>query len=160
MDLNLLIQICSWPLLIVGGLLSLGLTMFAIVLTTSSKNEDLIRAYLPLTFLPVIAGLCSTMVRTLSSIGMQLSPDTEVAVDPAFLIQMNLVPLLFGFLMAVPPAFVTALGGWRVAWRNNGGKLRSHRTKNKAKDSSTTNDAEFAKARETVDYIDTLVKPR
>lgn len=153
MELSLLIQICGIPLLIVLAALGLALTAIAIFLAVRVKNIPLLIAFLPITALPVMAGFFSTLQGVLESISTQLNPNQELVVEPGFLLLMNLVPILAGILVAIPPTLISIGGRWVLTWRASGARLLPQRqTVEVEHEEPLEQDAE--------DYLRKLVRPR
>ena len=156
MDISLLVQICGWPLLIVISALSLILSLVAAYLIFSVKQQPLLSAFLPLASLPLIAGVISTVVRMLSSIGAHVNSNADLVIDPAFVLQMNFMPILSGLLGGIPPFLIVILGRCMLAWRASSGSAPA-RPKKKA---SRVSEDEQWSAAQADDYLDTLVRPR
>lgn len=156
MSLTLMVQLCGWPLLGTMSLVELFLVVMAAYLVFSAKRENLLQAFLPLTAMPVVVGLFNTFVGFMTSIDMQVDETSTYAIDPGFLLQMNLVPLIVGCIFALPSATLCVIGRMLLAWRNSGIKLFP--PKPPADEPKNTEAKKFA--RETDDYLEKLVRAR
>jgi hypothetical protein len=157
LNLSLLVQLCGLPLVVIVALLSLALTIAACYLLFSVRREELLVAFLPLTGLPALACCFGAWAGALSSISLQLEGQAEVAVDGGLLMQMNLVPLLFGLVACIPPAVIAAVGRWVLAWQASGVELFPG-----GKHDSATEiiDADTMAAREADEYLEQIISPR
>ncbi len=155
MSVSLLIDLCGLPLLIVLSTTSLLLTIIAFYLSFSAKQEKLLTAFVPLTVIPVIAGLGTTFSAMLSSVATGLDSEADLGIDSGFLMQMNLIPLLAGMIASVPPAILASIGRWRLAWQESGIELIK-----KKDDVSKSIKPDAWLAQETEDYLEKLTRPR
>lgn len=156
MKFSLLLQLCGLPLIIVLAVLASVLTLFVLVLAIRFQRTDLLTAFLPLTALPLAAGLASSLVGSLDSIGLQLDPGTDYEIEPAFFLQMNLVPVLVSIHACLPPFLTAIVARWLLAYRISGVRLFPER----AAPPPTDSDQETWVAREADDYLEKLVRPK
>ena len=157
MNFSLLVQLCGFPLLIVLSVLSVVLSLVALYLAFGAKQESLLSAFLPMTILPAVAGLLMTFLDMVSSIGLQLDENTGTAIDSAFVLQMNLIPVLTGLVAAVPPACIVIIARWLCAWKASGIKLLEPK---EADSDTSSDDHERWVANEADEYMEKLVRPR
>jgi hypothetical protein len=160
MNLSVLVQVCGVPLLVVIGILATLLVGLAIYLVVVAKLEELLAAFVPLTLLPALAGLLVTFLDSLSSIGLQVDGTADVAMEPGFLMQMNLIPLLTGLVAGTPGMIIAIAGRWALAWRNSGIRWMPERGPD---DPSSTGDRaaqEAWVAKEADEYLEKLARPR
>ncbi len=156
MNFSLLIQLCGVPLLLVVLATSVMVTCAACYLVFSVRQENLLVAFLPLTLLPLVPAFFVLFTGTLSSIGLQLDTDSDIAFDSGLALQMNLVPVFLGVLASLPPALVTALGRWMLVWKASGIVLFPPRESAETE----TIDPETWESKETDEYLDQLIRPR
>lgn len=157
MNLPLLFQLCGLPLVIILSLLCVGTTGFATYLVLHAKRDALLSAFLPITLFPVLAGLFATLLGTVSSVQMKLDASSDIEIESAFLLQMNLVPLLAGLVTAIPAILVVALGRWMLAWKASGLRLVPQKAE---PDESEVCDERAALARDADEYLERLVQSR
>ena len=155
MNLSLLFQLCGMPLVIVLCLLGLFLTVGALFLAFKVKQIPLLVAFTPLGLLPVMVGVVTAMVMTLSSIEQHLDANSKVISEPGFLLLMNIVPILAGAIVAVPPTMICLVSRWALTWKASGVELFPKKEESDEKDSF-----EAQEKRETEDYLRDLVRPR
>lgn len=157
MNVQFLIQLIGLPLTLVLCTLSIALFFMALVLVVRFKNQQLLTAFQPLTWLPVVAGIFSTLAGLISSIGLQLGDDDEIVGNSSLLFQMALVPLMASLVATMPGLLTTIFGRYLLAWKASG----LHWLKPKAKSSKTQEiDSDEWVAREADDYLEKLVRPR
>lgn len=156
MDFSLVTQLCGLPLIIVLSVLAVLLTIFALTVALKFRRNDLLTAFLPLTALPLAAGLASGLVGSLDSIGMQLDVDTGYDLEPAFLLQMNLVPILVSLVACLPAWLVVVLARWTLAYKLSGVRFRPERPV----PPPSAEDQQKWIAREADDYLEKLVRPK
>ncbi|TWT92030.1 hypothetical protein [Stieleria varia] len=160
MNLSLLLQLCGVPLTIGLIVISAILTIVSLLLYFRTRKESLLTAFFPLTFLPVAAGLASTVIDMVSSIGLQMDPDYGAAMEPVFLLQVGLVPLLAGALASAPPMIVTAAGRWLLAWKASGFRLTPE-PKPKVKTAvEIASEEREAMTRDADKYLEQIIRPR
>lgn len=157
MNLSLLFQLCGLPLVTSLSLLCVGTTGFAIYLVLHAKRDALLSAFLPITILPVFAGLLSTLLGMISSVQMKLDATSDIAVESAFLLQMHLVPLFSGAVTSIPAMLVVVLGRWMLAWKASGLRLVPEKAES---DEFEVCDERAALARDADEYLERLVQPR
>ena len=153
-NLSLLVQLCGIPLVVVLVGLGLALTAIAIFLTIRVKHVPLLVAFLPLTMLPIMAGVVTALLGTLNSISVQLNPESELAVEPGFLLLMNLVPLLAGIVASIPPALISVVGRWALTWRTSGLQIMPRKA------SADDDEEDQPPHQEADEYLRQLVRPR
>ncbi|MEO9590653.1 hypothetical protein [Rhodopirellula bahusiensis] len=157
MNVQFLVQLIGLPLTLVLSILSAALFIVALILVVRFKNPQVLAAFQPLTWLPVAAGIISTFIELLSSIGLQLSDNDAIAGSSSLLFQMTLVPLLASLVATMPGLLTTVIGRYLLAWKASG--LRW--TKPKASSSTTREvDPDEWVSREADDYLEKLVRPR
>lgn len=157
MNLTLILQTCGSIFAVVLATLSFVLTAVAIFLVAKVKRDTLLTAFLPVTTLPVAAGLLVTFLGLVSAIEMQLS-QTEVALEPGFVLLLNLVPLIASIVASLPAALVVVLGRWALAWQASGVRVFPERQVTiEEPDAEETQDE---LRRETNDYLQQLVRNR
>ncbi len=157
MNFSLLVQLCGYPLLILLVILSLSLSLIAFFLVFGAKQEGLLAAFLPLTILPAAAGLMLTFLDMISSIGLQLNENDGATIEPGFLLQMNLIPIVTGFVAAVPPVCIAVVGRWVLAWKASGITLLETTQHDSDR---LPEDHDKWVAQEADDYLEKLVRPR
>lgn len=157
MNLLLLFQLCGLPLVITLSLLCIGTTGFATYLVLHAKRDALLSAFLPITLFPVLAGLLSALLGMVSSVQMKLAASSDIEIESAFLLQMNLVPLFAGLVTSIPAMLVVVLGRWRLAWKASGLHLVSPKVE---PDESEVCDERAALARDADEYLERLVQSR
>ncbi|MCA9140832.1 MAG: hypothetical protein KDB00_28875 [Planctomycetales bacterium] len=158
MNLSRFIQICGLPLFALIAVLSLVLTIVAVLLVVKAKRDFLLSAFLPLCFLPLMLASATSLFSFLSSIEIQLNDNEDAFRDPGLLLTMNLVPVFFGATASFLPAVVTMLGRWSLAWQASGIKLLPERQNRESDGGGIDPDAWVSK--EADDYIEQLVRPR
>jgi hypothetical protein len=156
MNFALFVQLCGIPLLVVMLVLASILTVVAFYLTFAVRRVVLLVAFLPLTLLPIMAGVVSALVGTVGAVGMQIDPSNKTVAEPGFLMLMNMVPLLTGTVAAIPPAVVAIVGRWTLTWRAAGVTLLPRRQE---EGSAAETDGKQL-LRDTDDYLERLVRPR
>lgn len=156
-NLFLLYQLCGLQLVISLSLLCFLTTGFAGYLVIFARRESLLTGFLPITILPVFVGLIYTFVGMLSSMQMQLDASSDMTIEPAFLLQMNLIPLFAGIIAALPAMLVVVLGRWILVWNASG--LQLTRGKDESEDSERF-DEHASLARDADDYLERLVRTR
>lgn len=157
MNVAFFIDLCGLPLLVVLIAIEIALVAAACYLFWSARRTDLLTAFLPLTAAPIVAGLSSTLVGLVSSIGLQLNESVDYQIDPGFLLQMNLVPLVASCIVALPAASIAAIGRYWLTWQESG--LRLFPEREKKDDDSSTDDRDWV-TKEADDYLERLVKAR
>ena len=159
MDLSLVFQLCGWLLVI--GLVGAEVILLIAVgyLAFVAKRESLLQAFFPLTLVPVAIGLLNSFIGFVSGIEMQVDENSTDGLDPSFLLQMNLIPLLAGCIAALPAAGLCVASRFRLAWQSSG--LRLIPEKPPVEDIEDEDFKERKRvARETDDYLERLVKAR
>ncbi|MEM9365033.1 MAG: hypothetical protein AAGD07_03485 [Planctomycetota bacterium] len=152
------VSVCGMPFLTCVGVLALVITLAAIVLLIRFKHEKLLATFMPLCFLPLIAGLIQSVLAIGSGIGMQLDDSADFVVDSSLLLQMNLLPLLVGAVACVPAFLVTTVGRWQLVWKASGLQLLPERGAEAAAADNDQSDAWVEN--ETNEYLERLVRPR
>ncbi|KAA5540470.1 hypothetical protein FYK55_20890 [Roseiconus nitratireducens] len=158
MNVQLLFQICGFPLVAILATVSLGLTLAAVLLSVRVRREDLLRAFLPLCLLPLMVAVGYSLFDSLDSIDVQLNAEDDSLRDSGFLLSMNLIPLQFGAFASTLPALVAMFGRWNLAWQASGIELFRGSDEDNSPDDPLDSDAWVQK--ETDDYLDQLVRPR
>ena len=96
----------------------------------------------------------TALLGTLNSISVQLNPESELAVEPGFLLLMNLVPLLAGIVASIPPALISVVGRWALTWRASGLQIMPRKA------SADDDDEDQPPHQEADEYLRQLVRPR
>ncbi|MCC9641724.1 hypothetical protein LOC71_05515 [Rhodopirellula sp. JC740] len=157
--MTFLIQLIGLPLAVVLGTLSAILFTLALTLLLRFRNAQVLAAFQPLAWLPVVAGLVSSLTSMLSSIGLQLGEDDAMVGSSSLLLQMSLVPLLASFVASLPAVLVASFGRYLLVWNASG--LRWFPAKPETNSNTSQElDSDAWVARETDDYLDKLVRPR
>ena len=123
MNFFFLLDICGVPFLVVIAVLCLGLSLAALHLTFKTRSKELLSAFLPLTLFPLFAGLASTLTESVTAISLQLDDQNGMEIEPAFVLQMSLVPLLFSAAACCIPATIAIAGKFSLAWKDSGARL-------------------------------------
>ena len=110
MDVMLLLEICGPVVTLVLIGTSGILTAITLYLVLSARRQDWVAAFLPVTFLPFYLSLVPAITGTLSAIGSHLGNVDSPSIEPGLLMQMNLLPILFGLLCTSVPAMAAAVG--------------------------------------------------
>ncbi|PNY38538.1 hypothetical protein C2E31_01025 [Rhodopirellula baltica] len=133
--------------------------MAALLLFIKARRENLLAAFLPLCFLPVLASLSVSFVDLLSSIDRMLGQSDGMR-DPAyfvFLLATNLMSILLGVCASAIPATIAMTGRWALAWQASGLRLFPERS---ADESTRALDNEAWINQEADDYLEQLVRPK
>lgn len=156
--MNLLIQLCGLPLFVLTLTISGVLTLGAIWLTFRTGKSSLLSAFLPLCASPFFVMLAASLFGLLASIDVQLDAEEDSLRDPAFLLTMNLVPIVFGAVAASVPALVTMIGCWALALSESGVRLLPERSQED--NVSKGFDPEGWVDQDAEDYLEQLTRPR
>ncbi len=157
MNLPLFVQWCGVVFFVVVILTATVLSIAACVLAFVTKKADLLTAFLPLTLTPFAIAASTTLIDLASSIATQLDADSA-AIDPALLLQLNLMQLLVGVVATIPAATITILGRLLLLLGASGVVLvRKRENVNEGPAKFT---AEEWVNRETNDYLEKLVRQR
>ncbi len=154
MEISLLLQLCGLPLLVTLLLVEMLLIGVASWLVFSARRDNLLQMFLPITAIPIVVGLFNTTVGFLTSISFQVDDRASYSLDPSFLLQMNMVPLLVGCVAALPAATIVIIGRWHLAWQASGLRLIPEK-----KVEPPETEMKRVK-RDADDYIEKLVKTR
>ena len=114
MNFSLLIQWIGFPLFL--SLLAISIAMSAVACFFAAKRqEELLRAFVPLSLLPFAVAVIGCFLGVLSSVRIGLDEETNLSM----VLLLHAGTLLFGCVMTIPPFTIAALGRYWLAWQGS-----------------------------------------